>query len=290
MLVLAVAAIVLWQGEETPAQRLERLKTVPAADLARAYLANDHTLSMIAMARQGATVHLDGGTVVTAANADSVAAEYQRRKDTYISVIKDRGSRTLSGSYLLRFKKPCDEESFFSVKPRQEAFFVTLPLVDDLAEIAVEAILVEDVLMFPSEDPASPTTGRVGGDRIELITPGARCAMMLEHGEVEARPSGRLDSSLSVEGAWQGKWDEQFGVRFRISKRQDGFQVVYEWQEYAGGAFTVDTFVAYPAGARELRSVYRTFELWFERGANEATAVGRFGRRTRRAKLSRVGS
>ena len=290
MLALAVAALLVLQGEETPGQRLARLKTVPAADLARAYLSNEYTLSMIARAREGATVHLEGGVVVTAANADSVAAEYQQRKDIYASVMKARGSRSLSGSYVLRFKKPCDEESFFSVEPRQEAFYVTLPLVDDLDEIEVNAILIEDVLMFPSEDPTSPTTGGVGGDRIELITPGARCAMVLERRVAEARPSARLDSSVDVEGTWQGKWDEEFGVRFRISKLQDGFQVVYEWQEYAGGAFAVDTFLAYPAGPRELRSVYRTFELWFERAPKDASAVGRFGPRTRRAKLVRAGS
>lgn len=295
---LALTAAVLLtgaflQGEETPAQRAARLKRIPAADLAAAYLANEYTLTMIGMARQGATVQLDGGVVVTAATADSVAAEYQQRQETYASVIRARAARTLTGPYTLRFKQPCDEAGFFAVEPRQNDFRITLRLRHDMGLDELSGVLVEDVLMLTGDDPTDNPHGRVRDDKIELAGRNrGRCTMVLARGAA-SRPAGapaRLEQPESVLGLWEGKWDGQFGVRFTISRMSDGYQVLYEWQEYEGGAFAADTFQAYASSGRSLRSEFGTFDISFEAGPTpQANAVGHFGLRTRRARLTRTG-
>jgi hypothetical protein len=290
---LAVAVLVLASSaslfQETDEQRLARLRTIPAVDLARAYLANEYVLRMIDMARQGATVHLDGGVVVTAATADSVATEYQRRKDTYASVMRARGSRTLAGPHTMRLKKPCDEAGFFAVVPRQEEFRITLVLRHDMGQDELTGLMVEDVLMINGDDPADSPQGRVRGDKVELATRQGRCAMVLSRGGAEARPSARLEQPGRVAGTWEGKWDNEFGVRFTIVPADGGYRVFYEWQEYEGGAFAADTFRAYASAARAISSEFGTFEITFDWGATpSAAAVGHFGPRTRRARLAQV--
>ena len=285
MLALAGSASLM---QETAEQRLARLKTAPAVDLARAYLANEYTLTMIGMARQGATVHLDGGVEVTAATADSVAAEYQHRKETYASVIRARGSRAVSGPHIMRLKKPCDEAGFFAVTPRQDEFRITLVLRHDMGQDEFSGVVVEDVLMLHGDDPLDPPHGRVRGDKVELATRAGRCAMVLARGTGDPRPAARLEQPDRLPGTWEGKWDGQFGVRFTIAPADSGYTVVYEWQEYEGGAFAADTFRAYPSSGRSVRSVFGTFEIDFEwTETPQANAVGHFGPRTRRATLTR---
>jgi hypothetical protein len=290
---LALAVLVLagaaGQVQETDERRLARLRTIPAADLARAYLANEYTLNMIGLARQGATVHLEGGVEVTAATADSVAIEYQHRKEIYASVMRARGSRPFSGPHTMRLKKPCDEAGFFAVVPRQEGFRVTLVLRHDMGRDELTGVVVEDVLMIQGDDPTDPPHGRLRGDKFEVGNRRGRCPMVLSRGAGETRGTARLEQPDRVAGTWEGQWDNEFGVRFTIAPADSGYRVFYEWQEYSGGAFAADTFRAYPSGGRAIRSEFGTFELTFDWAATPtAAAVGHFGTRTRRARLAQA--
>lgn len=298
MIGIAVAVVLassVTLTQESAEQRIARLKTMPAEELARAYLGNEYTLRLIDMARQGATLHLQGADsiqVVTAATADSVAAEYQRRRETYAAVIRARGFKTLTGPHVLSLKKPCDENGFFGVQPRQNEFRVTLVLRHDMGQDEMSGVVVEETLVMGDGNPdGGYLKARVRGEKIELTPVGrSGCTMVLTPGTRDRqRPSVRIDRPERLLGTWQGKWDGEFDVRFTISPSGDGYQVLYEWQEYQGGSFAADTFLAYPSSAGAIRSEFGTFEILVEgAGTPQATAVGHFGPRTRRAKLTQV--
>lgn len=283
MAVISVAPVTALAAQEVDRERLERLKTVAPALLGRAYLINENTLQVIGMARQGATVHLSGEDsllIVTAATADSVAAEFERRRATYAAAIRARGFVTVAGEYELTTRCPAAP----GIGP------ILVPVTQDGFQVSFAGtpvgIVVERTLVTGQGDGSDDAyrSGPVGDGKIATRQfSGRGCETMLTR---YRRPDVRLEHPEDLLGTWEGLWDGQFGVRFTITPSDSGYAVHYEWQEYAGGPFEAEDWAFHPVSRRSIRG--GPFEISIERdGEYGARAVGRFAR-TRTARLKRV--
>ena len=259
----------------------DRFKTIAPELLGRAYLVNENTLRMIEMARQGATVKLSGDDTltVTAANVDSVSAEYEKRRAAYAAAIRARGFKRIAGEYEIALSR-CPEASRLGptlTTLSQREFVVALD--EDLA-----GVVVEQTLVFGQGEESDPSyrSGAVGDRKTELRPfAGKGCATLLTRYQ---RPNVRLERPEQIIGRWEGKWDEQFGVRFTITPTDSGYTVVYEWQERQGGEYQSLTVPFYASSKNSIRGGPIVITL----DGDGARAVGNF-MQTRTAKLKRAG-
>jgi hypothetical protein len=257
----------------------DRFRTIAPELLGRAYLVNENTLRMIDMARQGATVKLSGDdtVTVTTANVDSVSAEYAKRRTAYAAAIRARGFAQIAGEYEIE-RSRCSEASRggpILTMLSQREFVVVLD--EDLA-----GVIVEKTLVFGQgeESDDSYRSGPVGDQKFELRPfEGKGCSTVLTR---YTRPNVRHERPEQLTGRWEGKWDEQFGVRFTITPSDSGYTVLYEWQEYQGGAYQSYTAPFHVSSKNSIRG--GPFVITLE--GTGARAVGNF-MQTRRAKLKR---
>lgn len=276
--------LVALSAQDVDHDRLERFKRIPAEELGRAYLINENTLHLLAMARQGVTLHLSGddsARTVTSANADSVAAEYERRRATYAAAIRARGFKAIAGEYEITLAR-CPAASKVGavlVTLTQREFIVDLPW-------GAGGVVVEGTLVVGEGDGSdgSYRSGAIGERKTELRPfQGGGCGSVLTP---YRRPDVRLERPESLIGSWEGRWDEEFGVRFTITPTDSGYTVRYEWQEYRGGAYQTETYAFHPSSKRSIRG--GPMEIVAERDREYgARVVGHFVK-TRTAKLKRV--
>ena len=281
MLLLLVAL----SAQDVDRDRLERFKRIPAEELGRAYLINQNTLQLLAMARQGATLHLSGedsARTVTGTNADTVAAEYERRRATYAAAIRARGFKSVAGEYEIALAR-CPAASKLGavlVTLTQQEFTVSFPWGGG-------GVVVEGTLVVGEGDGSdgSYRSGAIGERKTELRPfQGGGCSSVMTP---YRRPDVRLEQPESLIGSWEGLWDNEFGVRFTITPTDSGYTVRYEWQERPGGAYHTETYAFHPSSKRSIRG--GPMEIVAERnGEYAARAVGHFNQ-TRTAKLKRVG-
>ncbi|HXO85311.1 MAG TPA: hypothetical protein VN803_07280 [Gemmatimonadales bacterium] len=271
-------------AQEPDRDRVERFKTIPAELLGRAYLVNENTLRMIEMARQGATVKLMGNdsATVTTASVDSAAAEYLMRRATYAAAIRARGFAQISGEYEIeRSRCPAASRSgpVLATLSQQE-FVVT---VDETpAGVVVEKTLV---IGQGDESDDSYRHGRVGDRKSELRPfEGKGCATVLARYQ---RPTVALERPEQLIGTWEGKWDDEFGVRFTITPTDSGYTVLYEWQEYQGRDYQSMTMPFHPSSKSAIRG--GAIVITAQGGEYGARAVGNFVQ-TRSARLKKVAS
>jgi hypothetical protein len=280
---------VMLASQQPDRERLERLKTIAPGLLGRAYLINENTLQLIAMARQGASVQLageDSTLIVTAANVDAVTTEYEGRRVTYAAAIRARRFASVAGEYELSQAR-CPAASVTG----GGAALVTLTQREFVVSFdGVEAgVVVERTLVTGQGDGSDGThsSGSIGGNKIELRpfgeTGGNGCSAVLTR---YRRPDVRLERPERLIGSWEGSWDGEFGVRFTITPSAGGYRVRYEWQEYQGGAFDTLTVQFHPASKHSIRG--GSLQIFAEvDGEYGARAVGYFAR-TRMTKLKRV--
>lgn len=289
--VLPVIALIL-AAQQPDQERLERLKTIAPALLGRAYLINENTLQLIAMARQGVSVQLageDSVLTVTPANVDTVNAEYERRRATYAAAIRARGFTPVAGEYeLTQARCPA------ATPAGAGAAIVTLAQREFVVSFdGVEAgVVVERTLVTGQGDGSDGThrSGSIGGSKIELRpfdhngqSGGRGCSAVLTR---YRRPDVRLERPERLIGSWEGRWDGEFGVRFTITPAGNGYTVRYEWQEYQGGAFDTLTVAFHPASKHSIRGGSLQIFAVVD-GEFGARAAGYFGR-TRTTKLKRL--
>lgn len=263
-------------------ERVARFRTIPAELLGRAYLVNENTLRMIEMARQGATVKLmgDDSATVTTASVDSAAAEYLMRRATYAAAIRARGFAQIAGEYEIE-RSRCPEAARGGpvlATLSQREFVVTMD--EEPAGVIVERTLV---LGQGDESDDSYRHGSVGDRKSELRPfEGKGCATMLTRYQ---RPNVTLARPEQLIGKWEGKWDDEFGVRFTITPTDSGYSVVYEWQEYPGGKYQSSTMPFHPSSKNAIRG--GAIVITAQDGEYGARAVGNFVQ-TRSAKLKKV--
>lgn len=289
--VLPVIALIL-AAQQPDRERLDRLKTIAPGLLGRAYLINENTLQLIAMARQGVSVQLAGEDsilTVTPANVDTVTAEYERRRATYAAAIRARGFTPVAGEYELTQAR-CPAAS----APGAAGALVTLTQREFVVSFdGVEAgVVVERTLVTGQGDGSDGAhrSGAISGSKIELRPfdesqerGGGGCSAVLTK---YRRLDVRLERPERLIGSWEGRWDGEFGVRFTITPSASGYTVRYEWQEYQGGAFDTLTVQFHPASRHSIRGgSLQIFAL--VDGEYGARAVGYFGR-NRTTKLKRV--
>ena len=286
ILVLGLARV--GAAQETDRARAERLKTIAPGLLGRAYLINENTLGLIAMARQGANVRLaddDSVLEVTAANVDAVTAAYERRRDTYAAAIRARGAAAVAGEYEIGWAR-CPAASAGKggalIAITQQNFIATI-------DGGGTAVVVERTLVVGQGDGSDGgyRSGPVGDGKIELRpfaeSGGGSCSIALTP---YRRPQVRLERPERLVGSWEGLWNGEFGVRFTITPSGSGYTVVYEWQEHKGGEFQTLTVACHPSSRHAIRG--GSLEITAEpEGEYGARAVGYFDK-TRTARLKRV--
>jgi hypothetical protein len=171
---LAVAA----HGQETEEERGQRLMRTQPQALAQSYLANEYKLTLLGWAKQGATLHLrdlDGEFVVTQANADTVIAEYEYRRDVYARTIRARGYGDLTGDYHMTVARACqwgdDHRQRHLMTIRQDEFRLNLTAHKIPEEDGNSGIAVNDAVVFASDDPGVYLVGRLVPEAYRDLAP-----------------------------------------------------------------------------------------------------------------------
>jgi hypothetical protein len=182
-------------AQETEEERAQRLMRIPSQALAQAYLSNQYTLGLLGWAKQGATVHLSGADeqlTVTQANADSMIAEYEYRRDVYSRTIRARGYRDVAGDYRMTVARACQRAEYRELQPMtlsQDDFGLNLKPREGSEDDGISGVVVEDAVVFGSDDDTEYFVGGLSGVRIELRSSvNSRCTIALAPMD---RPSGR---------------------------------------------------------------------------------------------------
>ncbi len=172
--------------KEGPARAsLDQALNAPPRDLAVGYLTIQSALSMVEIARQGATIQTADGTI-DASNAETYVAVYEKRLTTYAAAIDQRGYQKVAGHYSARATDACKAAGSMLVglilggKAReiaitQDRFKVKLTqnfsVENRHADIAHNGVVVETVLVV--SDATAPDFTFLGN---------------LRQGEIELRP------------------------------------------------------------------------------------------------------
>lgn len=273
--------LVALSAQDVDRDRLEQFKRIPAEMLGRAYLINENTMQLLAMVRQGATLHLSGedsGRAVTRVNVDTVAAEYERRRATYAAAIRARGFKSIAGEYEIAAARcpAASKTGAVLVTLVQQEFIVSFPW-------GGKGVVVEGTFVTGEGDGSdgSYRSGSIGERKTELRPfQGGGCRTVLTS---YRRPDVRLEQPESLIGSWEGRWDGEFAVRFTITPTDSGYAVRYEWQEYHGAAFQTESYAFHASSKVSIRG--GPFVITVERDG--ARAVGHVGQ-TRTALLTRV--
>jgi hypothetical protein len=183
-------------AQETEEERAQRLMRIPPETLAQAYLSNERTLALLDWARQGVTLHLsgaDGLLTVTPENADRVIAEYEYRRAVYSRTIHARGYRDVAGDYRMTVARACQwgdshRESQLTTLS-QDGFGLNLKWHDGSEDDGISGVMVEDAVVFGSDDDTEYLVGTIKKARIGLRSSSkSRCTITLAP---MARPPAR---------------------------------------------------------------------------------------------------
>ena len=172
--------------KEGPARvTLQQALNAPPRELAFGYLTIHSALSMVEIARQGATIHTQDGTI-DASNAETYGAVYAKRLTTYATAIDYRGYQQVAGLYSARATDACKAAGSLLVGLILEGMAREITITQDRfkvkltqnfsvenrnADIVHNGVVVETVLVV--SDATAPDFTLLGN---------------LRHGEIELWP------------------------------------------------------------------------------------------------------